>query len=252
MINKIKSYFNGIKVKLEVEPANTSIQSLDNLYKLLKSEYTLTTVSEVRQLNPSEIKHYNHVYKDKAFSIYSADSYASRKAIEIVLEEFPESEIVENYKHMNKVSITYNSKLYESRLRELSRCSINKIILPEIAKILNKMEENKSNSFQFLLDKYESTFLLLQSTILEIKEESEIDKESKAKIVEILNTFIDEYSSMEAVFEKRSEAYKEDIKNSINQRLQDELKFVSDRKTSWDIIEIEPKYESGLDLINKL
>lgn len=247
MINKIKAFFGEINAMAKVKL--NDINTLNELYVLLQSEYKIKTHKEICELDRSEIKHYDYIDEDSSFHIYKTIGSNKKKVIKLILESFPKARIK---KSGDLVIIVYSSNQYRNKITSSKTCPIQNKVLPNIKEILDKLEYSTSNSFQFLLDKYESTFLLLQSTILEIKEESEIDQESKSKIVDILNTFIDEYNSMEAVFEKRSAAYKEDIKNSINQRLQDELKFVSDRKTSWDIIEIEPKYESGLDLINKL
>lgn len=242
MIKIFKKFWHKIDdYNDEFETSKGKCKDLIDLYDLLKQEFSIMTIEEAKKLG-RDIDFFN---SSKEFRIENCKYSYNKKNIKEIAKNFPNSTIDNYYREIGIVRINIDYSLYCKRYEKLKGCKIKDEILIPLKKIMRKLELSKNQSFSMLLDKYDSVFATLHMTILEMIESNTLDLESEQTIINILQAFIDEFNSLEAVFNKRIELDQEAIKDSLKRRLEDELTLVNKIKTNWngELVNQEVKIE---------
>lgn len=204
----------------------SQLKEFNVLLSHLKGIFAEIGISDFLFENPHvEFRSYSNEIRIESCNRYDEE-------ISHLLRFFPNAEIET---HLNYMNIMYIKCNYDSAIRLLkSTRVVYKPIVSDLEEICNHFKSNiTSDSFNGIMNKYEDTFSTLNMTIDEINKSSEMDHNHKTTIVEIMQTFIDEYSSLKKLYEG---AYKIDeaaIQNSLKSRLEDELKLVQMIKTDW-------------------
>jgi hypothetical protein len=95
------------------------------------------------------------------------------------------------------------------------------------------------DTFQFLLDKYDDTFVILIGTLQEMREEKgNKDGENEKIMIDILQNFINEFMSLVDIYIEKRDLDKEAFHSSLKERLTNELELTNRIKTNWNSNEL--------------
>jgi hypothetical protein len=200
-----------------------NIKLLETLNTKLHQEFYILDLKKLVSSHKDFQKSGDSIYINN-FSKYS-------KEIKMLMA-LPNAKITNKWDHINEMWMEFDSKIYILEFNERIESRNNTI--EKLKKMTEFYKNDPSDSFLMLYVKYEDTFVTLINTMKEIDDVSVLTEEQKQTIFQVIDTILQEFDSLMKVHQKMLDVGDIAIKESLTNRLKDELTLVNKIKTDWN------------------